>query len=109
MSYRPIDFQVSMSNMPDKSITHSQALNKPAADHSFAADSFTKETDHARHRNAAAEKADKGSIRSGEERQQRGDSRQRGNRQTDAHDGAEPQRKPSDLHPYKGKSFDVSL
>lgn len=109
MSYRPIDFQISMNNMPDKSIAHSQALNKPAADHSFAADSFAKETDHARHRNAAAEKADKGSIRSGEERQQQGDARHRRNRQTDEQEASEPQRKPSDLHPYKGKNFDVSL
>lgn len=109
MSYRPIDFQVSMSNMPDKSIAHSQSLNKPVADHSFAADSFTKETDHARHRNAAAEKAEKGSIRSGEERQRQGDSKHRRNRQDDPQDGAEPHRNQPDLHPYKGKNFDVSL
>ncbi|GMK40750.1 hypothetical protein PCCS19_38060 [Paenibacillus sp. CCS19] len=109
MAYRPIDFQVSMSNMPDKSIAHSHSLNKPVADHTFAADNFTKQTDQARIRNAAAEKAEKGSIRSGEERQRQGDARQRGKRQSEAEDGAELHSKQSDLHPYKGKNFDVSL
>ncbi|PWW06423.1 hypothetical protein DFQ01_103326 [Paenibacillus cellulosilyticus] len=109
MSYRSIDFQVSMSNIPDKSITHSQSMHKPVTDQALAADSFTKQTDQARTRNAPLEKSDKASIRSGEERKQQGNSKQRGKRKSDGQDAGEHNPKPSDLHPYKGKQFDVSL
>jgi hypothetical protein len=109
LTYRSIDFQVSVSNIPDKSITHSQSMNKPVTDQTLSADSFTKQTDQARIRNAPLEKSDKASIRSGEERKGQGDARQRKGGKSDGQDQGEQNRRQSDLHPYKGKQFDVSL
>lgn len=109
MTYRSIDFQVSMSNIPDKSIAHSHSMNKPVTDQTLAADSLAKKSEEARIRNAALEKSDNASIRSGQERKQQGDSKQRGKRKSDGQHEEDISSKPSDLHPYKGKQFDVSL
>ncbi|GFN31867.1 hypothetical protein [Paenibacillus xylaniclasticus] len=107
MTYRSIDLQTSVARIPEMSVSHSHTMHKPTTDQLFVADQAAREQARARTRNEKLEKTSESAIRDGGAKQSK-NNKERKREGDPTHQELSDHIQPA-VHPYKGKSIDLSM
>lgn len=103
MTFKPIDYQMSVPRTPEKGGMHAQQLHKPIADQQQLAGNAAKETERLRQMNTEVDEAANETIRDGGAKGSGAEQQGKKNKKQQEQD------KPTATHPFKGKHIDISF
>ncbi|GBG09622.1 hypothetical protein PAT3040_04279 [Paenibacillus agaridevorans] len=109
MTFKPLDFQISVPRTQEFSGMQQQAAQRPITEQNMLAHQTEKHTEAQRSQSAAVEQSSNSGIKADQEKNGGGDPRQQGRGKGHGKDESAKELPPESPHPYKGLRFDVKL
>lgn len=108
MTFKPLDFQMSVPRTQEYGGKHQQSLQRPIAEQTMLASQSAKQTEELRHQNTGIEKSSNLDVRADQEsaggNAYKKQKKKRASSKQDQETGQE-----TPAHPFKGRHFDIKL